>query len=74
MDDVRGMLQHPRTLAIFSDSGAHVCQDIESSLQTHLLSYWVRDKQAFTLKISPEAPGVSCKKPKALPPPSSMAG
>jgi N-acyl-D-aspartate/D-glutamate deacylase len=47
MDDVRGMLQHPRTLAIFSDSGAHVCQDIESSLQTHLLSYWVRDKQVL---------------------------
>ncbi len=50
MDDVRGMLQHPRTLATFSDSGAHVCQEMGSSLQTHMLSYWVRDKQAFTLE------------------------
>jgi len=50
MDDVRGMLQHPRTLAIFSDSGAHVCQEMGSSLQTHLLSYWVRDKQVFSLE------------------------
>ena len=36
------MLRHPRTLATFSDSGAHVCQEMGSSLQTHLLSYWVR--------------------------------
>ena len=41
-DDVLGMLRHPRTLATFSDSGAHVCQEMGSSLQTHLLSYWVR--------------------------------
>ena len=44
------MLEHPRTLATFSDSGAHVCQEMGSSLQTHLLSYWVREKQAFTLE------------------------
>ena len=49
-DDVLGMLRHPRTLATFSDSGAHVCQEMGSSLQTHMLSYWVRDKQAFTLE------------------------
>lgn len=49
-DDVQGMLKHPRTLATFSDSGAHVCQEMGSSLQTHLLSYWVRDRQAFTLE------------------------
>ena len=49
-DDVLGMLRHPSTLATFSDSGAHVCQEMGSSLQTHLLSYWVRDKQAFTLE------------------------
>ena len=34
----------------FSDSGAHVCQEMGSSLQTHLLSYWVRNKQQFTLE------------------------
>ncbi len=49
-DDVLGLLRHPRTLATFSDSGAHVCQEMGSSLQTHMLSYWVRDKQAFTLE------------------------
>ena len=47
---VLGMLRHPRTLATFSDSGAHVCQEMGSSLQTHLLSYWVRKRQAFTLE------------------------
>jgi N-acyl-D-amino-acid deacylase len=49
-DDVFGLLNHPRTLATFSDSGAHVCQEMGSSLQTHLLSYWVRDREAFTLE------------------------
>jgi len=49
-DHVLGMLKHPRTLATFSDSGAHVCQEMGSSLQTHMLSYWVRQKQAFTLE------------------------
>ena len=48
--DVLGMLQHPRTLATFSDSGAHVCQEMGSSLQTHLLNYWGRQKQAFSLE------------------------
>ena len=51
-EDVLGMLQHPRTLATFSDSGAHVCQEMGSSLQTHLLSYWVRKRQAFTLEAA----------------------
>jgi len=49
-EHVLGMLRHGRTLATFSDSGAHVCQEMGSSLQTHLLSYWVRARQAFTLE------------------------
>jgi len=49
-DDVLGLLKHPRSLATFSDSGAHVCQEMGSSLQTHLLSYWVRKRQQFTLE------------------------
>ncbi len=49
-EDVLDMLRHPWTLATFSDSGAHVCQEMGSSLQTHLLSYWVRARQAFTLE------------------------
>ena len=51
-DEVLGMLRHPRTLATFSDSGAHVCQEMGSSLQTHMLSYWVRAKRAFTLEAA----------------------
>jgi N-acyl-D-aspartate/D-glutamate deacylase len=49
-EEVLNLLKHPRTLATFSDSGAHVCQEMGSSLQTHLLSYWVRNKQRFTLE------------------------
>jgi N-acyl-D-amino-acid deacylase len=49
-DDVLGILKHERTLATFSDSGAHVCQEMGSSLQTHFLSYWVRKRGAFTLE------------------------
>jgi N-acyl-D-aspartate/D-glutamate deacylase len=49
-EHVLGILRHGRTLATFSDSGAHVCQEMGSSLQTHLLSYWVRGRQAFTLE------------------------
>ncbi|NIP15355.1 MAG: amidohydrolase family protein [Pseudomonadales bacterium] len=49
-DDVLEMMKHPRAVVTFSDSGAHVSQIMDSSLQTHLLSYWVREKQAFTLQ------------------------
>jgi N-acyl-D-amino-acid deacylase len=49
-DVVLDMLRHPWTLTTFSDSGAHVCQEMGSSLQTHMLSYWVREKKAFTLE------------------------
>ena len=48
--DVLNLLKHPRTLATFSDSGAHVCQEMGSCLQTFLLSYWVRNRQQFTLE------------------------
>jgi N-acyl-D-aspartate/D-glutamate deacylase len=44
------MMRHPRAVVTFSDSGAHVSQIMDSSLQTHLLSYWVREKQAVTLE------------------------
>ncbi len=44
------LMRHPRTVTTFSDSGAHVSQLMDSSLQTHLLSHWVRDKQAFALE------------------------
>jgi N-acyl-D-aspartate/D-glutamate deacylase len=49
-EDVLEMMRNPRAVVTFSDSGAHVSQIVDSSLQTHLLSHWVRDKQAFTLE------------------------
>ena len=44
------IMRHPRTVTTFSDSGAHVSQLMDSSLQTHVLYHWVRTKQAFTLE------------------------
>jgi N-acyl-D-amino-acid deacylase len=44
------IMRHPRAVVTFSDSGAHVSQLMDSSLQTHLFSHWVRRKQAFTLE------------------------
>ena len=49
-DLVLQLLQHPRAIPTFSDSGAHVTQIMDSSLQTHLLGHWVRDRQEFTLE------------------------
>jgi N-acyl-D-amino-acid deacylase len=43
-------LRHPRTVMTFSDSGAHVSLIMDSSIHTHLLSYWVRERGAFTLE------------------------
>ena len=34
----------------FSDSGAHVSQIMDSSIPTHVLSYWVRERQALRLE------------------------
>jgi N-acyl-D-aspartate/D-glutamate deacylase len=44
------LMRLPRAVVTFSDSGAHVSQLMDSSLQTHLLAHWVREKQAFTLE------------------------
>ncbi len=49
-DDILGMLSDDHTLATFSDSGAHVAQEMGSSLQTHFLHYWVNERKAFTLE------------------------
>ena len=43
-------MKHPLTVMTFSDSGAHVSQIIDSSIHTHLLGHWVRDREAFTLE------------------------
>jgi N-acyl-D-amino-acid deacylase len=48
--EVQTILEHPRTVMTFSDSGAHVSQLINCSMPTHLLAYWVRERQAFTVE------------------------
>ena len=49
-DHLLEIMRHPRTIVTFSDSGAHVSQIMDSSIQTHLLSHWVRDRQALSLE------------------------
>jgi N-acyl-D-amino-acid deacylase len=44
------LMRYKRAVVTFSDSGAHVSQLMDSSLQTHLLAHWVREKHAFTLE------------------------
>jgi N-acyl-D-amino-acid deacylase len=43
-------LRHPRAVMTFSDSGAHLSQIADSSIHTHLLGYWVREREEFTLE------------------------
>jgi N-acyl-D-aspartate/D-glutamate deacylase len=50
LDDVLEMMRHPRSVVTFSDSGAHVSQIMDSSLQTHVLAYWVRQRQSLALE------------------------
>jgi N-acyl-D-amino-acid deacylase len=50
VDAVRTAMKHPGTVMAFSDSGAHVSQMSDCSIQTHLLAHWVRDRQDFTLE------------------------
>jgi N-acyl-D-aspartate/D-glutamate deacylase len=48
-DDLLAIMRHPRTVMTFSDSGAHVSQICDASIQTYLLAYWVREREAFPL-------------------------
>jgi N-acyl-D-aspartate/D-glutamate deacylase len=45
-----GLMRHPRTAMCFSDSGAHVSQIFDSSIYSHLLAYWVRERQVLSLE------------------------
>jgi N-acyl-D-amino-acid deacylase len=52
-EDREGLLEimrHPRTVMTFSDSGAHVGQISDCSIQTYLLAHWVRERRAFSLE------------------------
>lgn len=48
LEAVRTFLEHPYTVIGIADTGAHVSQLLDSSITTHLLSYWVRTREAFT--------------------------
>jgi N-acyl-D-aspartate/D-glutamate deacylase len=49
-EDLLALLKNPHAVMTFSDSGAHVSQILDCSIQTHLLAYWVRDRQAISLE------------------------
>ena len=49
-DRLVALLRHPLSAMCFSDSGAHVSQIFDSSIYSHLLAYWVRERQAITLE------------------------
>jgi len=49
-EEALATLRHPRTVMTFSDSGAHVSLIMDSSIHTHLLAHWVREKNAFSLE------------------------
>jgi len=51
-EDLLSVLRHESVLATFSDSGAHVAQEMGSSLQSHLLHYWVDQREAFSLEAA----------------------
>jgi N-acyl-D-aspartate/D-glutamate deacylase len=48
------LLRNPNTAMTFSDSGAHVRSIIDSSIQSHLLAYWVRERGLLTLEEAVE--------------------
>jgi N-acyl-D-aspartate/D-glutamate deacylase len=49
-EDTKRCMEHPHTVVGFSDSGAHVSQMSDASIQTHLLAHWVRERQDFSLE------------------------
>ena len=49
-DIVLELMRNPRTVVTFSDSGAHVSQIMDSSIPTHVLAHWTREREALTLE------------------------
>ncbi len=49
-DEVGELLADKRTLLGLSDAGAHASQLCDACYSTHLLSHWVRDRQALSLE------------------------
>ena len=49
-EDTVQMIRHPLTAMTFSDSGAHVSQIADSSIQSHLIAYFWREKGLIPLE------------------------
>jgi len=49
-DEVEVLLTDPHTMLGLSDAGAHASQLCDSCFSTHLLSRWVREREAFTIE------------------------
>ena len=49
-DGFAKLLRNSNTAMTFTDSGAHQGQISDCSIQTHLLAYWVRERQLFSLE------------------------
>jgi N-acyl-D-amino-acid deacylase len=51
-EDAVKLLRHPQTVMTFSDSGAHVSQIADASIQSHLIAHFCREQKLLSL---PEA-------------------
>ncbi|MGE0388245.1 MAG: amidohydrolase family protein [Gammaproteobacteria bacterium] len=49
-DDLIELMKHPRCVMTFSDSGAHVSQIMDASIQSYLFAWWVRERQVIRLE------------------------
>jgi N-acyl-D-aspartate/D-glutamate deacylase len=49
-EDLLTIMRHPHTVTTFSDTGAHVSQISDGSLQTYLIAHWARERKAFSLE------------------------
>lgn len=50
MSAVEEMLTHPNVVLGLGDSGAHCGQIMDASLPTYFLTYWVRERERFSLE------------------------
>jgi N-acyl-D-aspartate/D-glutamate deacylase len=51
-DEIGELLADPRTLLGLSDAGAHASQLCDACYSTHLLGYWVRERNALPLELA----------------------
>ncbi len=49
-DEAAEVMRHRHVVMGFSDSGAHVSQMSDASIQTHLLAHWVREREEFSFE------------------------